>query len=1023
MPITRFGGTQSPADNGSSTATQITLTPPGSMRAGDLVVVTLQQRGTATFSVGVTGGQTWNSTTRRTYTNGAVQTFYCTFNGSWDANPRFDFSAGTCTTAVMHVFRATDSGKEIALHIDETTNTFVAGTTPFTKTATGHTTTEAETVSLACFYTADDNTWGSLSGTGWVQTGMSAQYRNTAGSDQSMAFAYKIQSSAGATDNVSLNQATLGGDAGRWTMITFYERPITQTLTLPALTNDGGELYEPSLSPQQILTLPYLGQVSGIVQVQKKTYASTADSTTHNIVLDSAPIEGNTLMLLLSCGTSGITITGWTLVTEAVGFVKGSIYRKTAGASESATITITLDTAYNISVVVLEYDGLTGLVDQSGSQAGQGTGGITTPDITTTVADALLVAVAAYRDETVSVTSWNNSFVEDAESGLSSGSGDAEVGVSVGLREVASTGTYNSTATVAGTSLDQDVGAIAAFPKEQQTHGNVLFLPEITQGSAATNLTVPLLTNDNTLYNHTVVPGSVSITAPLFTNSNDLFNHTIVPQAVSLTVPILNNTNSLYEPTIILGSVTITAPVLSNNNTLYNHTVATEAVSILPPVINNTSVLYEFSVPASIIAPLLSNTSSVYNPTILPGSVSLSVPILTNTSALYNPTLTVGSVSLTFNLHNNTTTLYQPTITVGFVSLSVPLFTNTNTLNNHTVAAGAVSITAPLLTNGNTLYSPSLGKELRVPLLTNTSLLYEPTITTGPVTVSIPLIANNSTLFSHTIVVGAANLELPLITNNSSFFIHTVVQGSVSINAPILNNSSSLYEPTIVPQSVTLQVGLLTNNSNLFEPTITAGAVSLQVGLLTNTNSLFVPEISAGSINLIFDLFTNSNNLYNPTVTVGGASIVAPIITNTNTIYNSSIVVGPVDLNFNRLDNISEFFTHQILTISNVEVNLIDNISDIFSPVIELGNINLELPLISNIQTFYSFELLLPFQIVEFPILINNNNVFGGHYIVVDSEIFVYLGNKWVKGEIYLYSGGSWIKQKIKIYNDQNVWQ
>lgn len=219
---TFFGVTSSPADNGTSTATTITLTPPGSMTAGDLVYVVQWQRGTATFSIGVTGGQLWNSLTR--HTDGSVlstQAHWARFDGSWAANPRFDFSAGTNTNALMLVFRPTSTSKLLAVDVAQATASFAAGSTPFTKTITGHTRTKSSCVTIGVWISTDDNSWGSLSGSGWSQTSLTAQYRNTSGSDMSLAAAYNIGS--GATNNVSLNQSVNGGDAGRTAIVSFYE--------------------------------------------------------------------------------------------------------------------------------------------------------------------------------------------------------------------------------------------------------------------------------------------------------------------------------------------------------------------------------------------------------------------------------------------------------------------------------------------------------------------------------------------------------------------------------------------------------------------------------------------------------------------------------------------------------------------------------------------------------------------------------------------------------------------------------
>lgn len=222
MP-TFFGVTSVPVDGAAATnaTTTITLTPPASMVTNDLVVVYLTQRGTATFSVGITGGQTWTSIGRDVGTaNVALETFWATYNGTWSANPRFDFSAGTNTTAVMVVFRPDDNSKIWATEQIATTNAAAAATI----TVTGITPNFAPNVTIASWHTADDNTWGTLTGTGWSQTSLSAQYRNTAGTDSSTALAYRLQSTVAATNNVSLTQLTLGNDATTWRRITFYEQ-------------------------------------------------------------------------------------------------------------------------------------------------------------------------------------------------------------------------------------------------------------------------------------------------------------------------------------------------------------------------------------------------------------------------------------------------------------------------------------------------------------------------------------------------------------------------------------------------------------------------------------------------------------------------------------------------------------------------------------------------------------------------------------------------------------------------------
>jgi hypothetical protein len=214
------GVTSVPVDNGTNASTTITLTPPASMLDGDLVVVYLQQRGTATFSVNNTGGQTWTPIGRNALTsNVAMETYWARFNGTWAANPIFQFSAGTNTSAVMLVFRSDVPTNIWGTEITDTS----ANPAATTQTITGITPANPDTVNIGSWMTADDNTWGTLTGTGWSKLGLSAQYRNLAGNDQSSTYAYYLQTGGpSAIPNVSQTQLTLGADATTTRRVTFY---------------------------------------------------------------------------------------------------------------------------------------------------------------------------------------------------------------------------------------------------------------------------------------------------------------------------------------------------------------------------------------------------------------------------------------------------------------------------------------------------------------------------------------------------------------------------------------------------------------------------------------------------------------------------------------------------------------------------------------------------------------------------------------------------------------------------------
>ena len=232
---TFFGVATNPVDGGSLAEPQTgaTLTPPGSMTTGDLVVVFLYNENGAAgdgMQINNTGGQTWTSdTTDGSYsfsgTAAGHRIYWCRFNGTWSANPTFDFPAKAGTRGCgmqMLVFRPDSSTKVWGLDTAPSWAGYSAPTTPFTVTITGLTPANSDTVTIASWGSDDDNTWDTLSGTGWSKTGLGAQYANTGGSDLSKTYAYNLKGASSATNNVSQNQATLGGDAGATCIVCFY---------------------------------------------------------------------------------------------------------------------------------------------------------------------------------------------------------------------------------------------------------------------------------------------------------------------------------------------------------------------------------------------------------------------------------------------------------------------------------------------------------------------------------------------------------------------------------------------------------------------------------------------------------------------------------------------------------------------------------------------------------------------------------------------------------------------------------
>ena len=209
--IAFFGVASVPADNGTNTADP-EIAPPASMTLHDLVVVNCGAANNAvTVDISATdGGQSWTDLGGDT-TNLSSHVLWTSFDGTWDNNPIFDFSATPGNAScVMLVFRPTTTACTWA--VDNTLAFVNVSSGSTTHTITGVTRAGASAVAVGGWFVegAPPATWSNFAWTGGSQTGLGAQYRNTAGVDNSFAYAYHI--GTGATGNAALDQsATYNG--------------------------------------------------------------------------------------------------------------------------------------------------------------------------------------------------------------------------------------------------------------------------------------------------------------------------------------------------------------------------------------------------------------------------------------------------------------------------------------------------------------------------------------------------------------------------------------------------------------------------------------------------------------------------------------------------------------------------------------------------------------------------------------------------------------------------------------------
>lgn len=229
MSASFFGYAANPANGGDvrDGAIPVAITPPAAMLEGDLVYVEVTQRDPgATLSIAEDGGQTWNAIAPYSSGSQRKRTFWCVYNGTWEANPSWttSFQAGLHFSVQMLVFRPSGT-PTWAVDVVQASG-YAVPSSPFDVTATGQTATDSGVTIATWFNTGYDGEPFTLQTGGWSNPGGVAQFRNTkaspTGNEQSISIAYKLNSGAGATGNVA-NRVTQAVTT-LWTVITFKDQ-------------------------------------------------------------------------------------------------------------------------------------------------------------------------------------------------------------------------------------------------------------------------------------------------------------------------------------------------------------------------------------------------------------------------------------------------------------------------------------------------------------------------------------------------------------------------------------------------------------------------------------------------------------------------------------------------------------------------------------------------------------------------------------------------------------------------------
>jgi hypothetical protein len=206
--------------------------------------------------------------------------------------------------------------------------------------------------------------------------------------------------------------------------------------------------------------------------VQRKTAATGAtNATTLTVTLDAVPTPGSLLVLHVATATSGATRTppaGWSAANTGNDAV--SMFYRVAGADEATSIQVTYSAAVQGVLIVEEWAGMVadqGTVLNVAAWHRDTTSGTTdtTPSVTTTVADTLLLALIGSLPKPFddAYTSWSDGFVGNGPQPQSAATPTISASAATASRTVTATGTYSTTGTRSGVFASQPRAILAAF--------------------------------------------------------------------------------------------------------------------------------------------------------------------------------------------------------------------------------------------------------------------------------------------------------------------------------------------------------------------------------------------------------------------------------------------------------------------------------------------------------------------------------------------------------------------------------
>lgn len=415
----------------------------------------------------------------------------------------------------------------------------------------------------------------------------------------------------------------------------------------------------------------------------------TSTSATVTASFSSTPTNGNLIVLCFAADDyNGTPNSGWTQSTGMEQQTYHGSYlwwRVASGGSNSFQYTI--GSATNSSWVLLEVSGLDAApYDVSSGQFAQSSSSTyTTPSITPTAGDRLLIASMggsqASADMSADLNTWLNSFTHIRSSGPASASGTRDV---VGVASLAVT---------ANGSTSYSTGATYPASPQVQSRSGLIIAFKVASGGGGQSITGSLFTNTNSFYGATVGRGAVNISGALYSDA-DTFYAATLSKTYAITGSRFDNAAQFYAATVAPGTVTISGALFTDGDAFYAATIGRGAVNIAGSLYTDPDSFYAATVgqagaPQNIDGVLFSNANAFYGST-TSASYTVSGALYSDADAFYAATVST-SYAIAGSLYTDADTFFAASISQPNTPQTITgqLYANDNQFFGGVVDGGA----------------------------------------------------------------------------------------------------------------------------------------------------------------------------------------------------------------------------------------------------------------------------------------------------------------------------------------------